>query len=157
MWCHGFITRWGGLSFGTHMHGSLQVFYTRWSFLRGNYLKETYPQNLKSLWKFGKCSKGFSMTKSKLKKTAVSWGALTFSAYYGPPGILVLSSMQHQMYLELSYQPNLSDSKLCCFLSFLQSCEILGNSRQNICSRVMKVLKLRVFSCVIIGKFSFKK
>ena len=54
-----------------------------------------------------------------------------------PCHLLVLCTLQHQRYLELSCLPYLPRSKMRCLLLFLENFNILENIWQNRCSRVL--------------------
>ena len=63
--------------------------------------------------------------------------------------LLILSTLQHQRYLELSFFPYLLPRKLGCLALFLENFQILENVWQNRCSRVFSRDRKKMFFWVI--------
>ena len=72
-----------------------------------------------------------------------------FLVCWRPCDLLVLSTLQHQRYLELSYLPFFPHRKLGCLLLCLENLKILENVWQNRCSRVLSRDHKKMFFQVI--------
>ena len=126
---------------GTIIFGPLQAIVTRCFYLGGLNYRGLICKIQKSFWKYGKCSKRLSVTKSNFENIAafriVCWEFSVISEvnsiwerlylkvaahelFSCELGIMRLSTLQHQRHLELSHLPYLSHWKLCFLLLFFR-------------------------------------